>query len=173
MTTVGSKRGMESSERISQSSLCFLPSHLSYKAPNQASSLKAPKAADVVLWDQAQETPASPRNHRHQKLPLTTFFYKIKLFPSFPTFPALQFRALAGREMRGIYMVYSCCWGTSLACCVASSPPQKLRFLLSEVSTCTWRLETGAGLAARAALAMVRFSKGLGGVLLGGCVAFQ
>lgn len=51
--------------------------------------------------------------------------------------------------------------------------PQRPRFLRREVSTCTWRLETGAGLAARAAVAMVRFSSGLGGLLLGGCVAFQ
>lgn len=114
------------------------------------------------------------KNHRHQKLLLTTFFYKIKLFPSFPC--SLHSSLGHGQEGRwggGTYMACSCSWGTALACWEASSPPQKLRFLLSEVSTCTWRLETGAGLAARAAEAMVRFSSGLGGVLLGGCVAFQ
>lgn len=46
-------------------------------------------------------------------------------------------------------------------------------FLRREVSTCTCRLETGSGEAARAAVAMVRLSRGLGGLLLGGWVAFQ
>ena len=37
--------------------------------------------------------PASPnpiKNHRHQKLPLITVFYKIKLFPSLPMFTVLS-----------------------------------------------------------------------------------
>lgn len=60
-----------------------------------------PGLGNTTSQPQSHQKPDTRNCHSSQFCFVLFFFYKIKLFPSFLMFPALQFRALAGRRCMG------------------------------------------------------------------------